>query len=264
MSEETTETTELLAAERRDLILETLRSERKVQATGLASRFGCSQDTIRRDLDLLAAEGLVKRVHGGALPPARGGESFATRRHQHMPAKDSVARAAARMVEDDSVVLLDGGSTCLQVARNLRLDLRATIFVNSPPIAEALSAFENVRVEVLGGRLNPRTMTTTGARTVSLISGIRPDLCLLGTCAIHPDVGITETDPDEQPVKAAMVAAAAETVALATGDKLGAVLPFVVADLDRLSRLVVDLEPDDAALVPYADSGVVIVPGEPR
>jgi DeoR/GlpR family transcriptional regulator of sugar metabolism len=212
---------EMLAAERRDLILETLRHERKVQATMLSARFGCSPDTIRRDLDRLATDGLVHRVHGGALPLAGAASPFAERREQDAPAKDAIARAAAALVADGMVVVLDGGSTCLHVAQHLPPSLRATIFVNAPPIAEALAQHTGVRVEMLGGRVNPHTMTTVGATTVAAISALRPDLCLLGPCALHPEAGITVSDPDEQQVKAAMVAAASQTVALATADKLG-------------------------------------------
>lgn len=251
---------ELLAAERRDLILDALRRERKLQAATLAARFGCSQDTIRRDLDQLAAEGLVKRVHGGALPLGGAETPFAARRAQQSPAKDAVARAAAALIPADAVVLLDGGTTCLNVTRHLPAALRTTIFTTSPPVAEALASHPGVRVEMLGGQLNPRTLTTVGATTVAALSALRPDLCLLGPCGLHPEVGVTVGDPDERAVKAAMIAAAAETVALATSDKLGIVLPYVVAELTQLGRLVVELEPGDPALRPYADHGVVAVP----
>jgi DeoR/GlpR family transcriptional regulator of sugar metabolism len=251
---------ELLAAERRDLILEALRRERKLQAVSLAERFGCSPDTIRRDLDQLAAEGLVKRVHGGALPLGGAVAPFAERRRQQSPAKEAVARAAAALIPDDAVVLLDGGTTCLAVTRHLPAALRATVFTTSPPVAEALAGHPGVRAEMLGGHLSPRTLTTVGPTTVAALATLRPDLCLLGPCGLHPDVGVTVGDPDERAVKAAMIAAAAETVALATADKLGTVLPYVVAELAQVDRLVVELEGEDPALRPYADRGLVVVP----
>src|SRR5919109_2517323 len=129
----------MLTAERRQAILSRLERDGKVVASELVAALGVSEDTVRRDLRELAAAGRVQRVHGGALPPAPPGGSFAQRLHVAPEAKAHLAQAALPLLETANVVLLDGGTTSLELARRLPPDRDCTVLTNSPPVAAALA-----------------------------------------------------------------------------------------------------------------------------
>jgi DeoR/GlpR family transcriptional regulator of sugar metabolism len=101
----------------------------------------------------------------------------------------SIARAAAKLVRPGQVVILDGGTTTLQVARQLPLDLEATVVTNSPPIALALAEHPLIKVVMLGGRLYKKALVNVGAEAIEAVSRIRADLYLSGMCSVHPGVG---------------------------------------------------------------------------
>ena len=131
----------MLSAERKRLILESIGTDGRVVAAELSQRFDVSEDTIRRDLRELAAEGLVHRVHGGALPlplpKAPVVESYAARAEQAPQAKAAIAKAAAALIHPGQVIAIDGGTTPLQVAQQLAPTLRATVITHSLPVHRA-------------------------------------------------------------------------------------------------------------------------------
>ena len=249
----------VMGAERRRLILDLLRAEGKVLAAELAAEFRCSPDTIRRDLDELARRGLLQRVHGGALPPTPADGGFADRRGRDVEAKREIARAAARLAEPGQVILLDGGTTAVEVARHLAPDLRATVVTTSPPIALALADHPTVEVTLVGGRVDKAALVTVGAATVETLRLVRADLCYLGVCAVHPEVGITTTDLEERHVKRAMLDASARVVALAGAEKLGAAGPYVVGPATEVTHLVTERAVPRATLAPYRALGIEVV-----
>src|SRR5262245_41143961 len=167
----------MLTAERRQYILETLQRDGKVLATQLSASLRVSEDTIRRDLRELADAGLLQRVHGGALPRSPASASFTARQHQAPVAKQAIARPAAQLVRDGQVILLDGGTTTLQVAQQLAPELRATVITNSPPIAVALADRPYIEVIVVGGRLYKHSLVTLGAATIEALRAVRADIC---------------------------------------------------------------------------------------
>jgi DeoR/GlpR family transcriptional regulator of sugar metabolism len=247
----------VLTAERRQEILSRLQREGKVVASELVAALGVSEDTVRRDLRELAAGGHVLRVHGGALPPPPTAASFAQRLQVAPEAKAHLAQAALPLLEGVSVLLLDGGTTALELARRLPPDRDCTVLTNAPPVAEALAAHPRIEVVLIGGRLLKDSHVTVGAETVDTLRRVRADACVLGICSLHPELGVTATDHDEAHVKRAMVAASAEVIALATADKLRTAGPWVVAPLADLTHLVTDAGEELTA--DYAAAGVSVV-----
>src|SRR5207302_7928942 len=140
----------MLTAERRRSIMQTLQREGKVHATELSKVLQVSEDTILRDLRELAAAGVLQRFHGGALPRSPVTDSFTERQQQAPEAKAAIAQAAVRLIRQDQVIILDGGTTLLQVAQRLPRDLRATVITHSPPIAVALAEHPLVAGIVMG------------------------------------------------------------------------------------------------------------------
>jgi DeoR/GlpR family transcriptional regulator of sugar metabolism len=247
----------MLTAERRQEILSRLNRDGKVVASQLVAELGVSDDTVRRDLRELAAAGHVQRVHGGALPPAPAAGSFAQRLSIAPEAKAHLAEAALPLLEGASVLLLDGGTTALELARRLPPDRECTVLTNSPPVAEALAVHPHAEVVLLGGRLLKDSLVTVGAETVDALRRVRADACVLGICSLHPELGVTATDHDEAHVKRAMVAASAEVIALATADKLHTASPWIVAPLADVTHLVTDASEELTA--EYAKAGGSVV-----
>jgi DeoR/GlpR family transcriptional regulator of sugar metabolism len=249
----------MLTDERRALILDRLGTQGRVLAADLSEELSVSSDTIRRDLRELDALGLLRRVHGGALPRHGDAAPFAMRARRAPEAKTSIARRAAACVKDGDVVVLDGGTTTLELARALRDDLRASVITTSPPIALALAEHPGLEVTIVGGTLRRDDLVTVGAAAVEAFRVIRADIVFLGVCGLHPEIGVTTEDLEERHVKLAMIEGAAEVVALADHDKLGTALPIVVAPMAAVTRLVTDAEVEERALAPYRALGIDVL-----
>lgn len=253
------ERTLMLTAERQQYILTTLQREGKVVASELSTALDVSEDTIRRDLRKLAEAGLLQRVHGGALPRSPATASYAVRQTQATLAKAAIARAAVQLVQHGQVIILDGGTTTLQVAQHLPADLQATVITNSPPIAMALADHPTVEVIVIGGRLYKTSPATIGALALETVRMTRADLCMLGICSLHPEVGITVPDLEEAYVKRAIIASAGEVVALASAEKLGTAATYTVGPLTELTHLVTEPGVPDELLEPYRNLGITVI-----
>ncbi len=248
----------LLSAERRQAILSALARDGKVLAARLVDELGVSEDTVRRDLRELAAQGLLQRVHGGALPPAPQVGDFAQRRDVHSEAKAALARAAVGILGDARVLFLDGSTTNLELARQLPAEPPRTVLTNSPPVAAALADHPSADVVVIGGRLDKRAQATTGTAAVDFVRSIRADACVIGICALHPEVGLTTDDLEEAQVKRAMAESSADVIALATADKLRTGSPYLVAPVTELTHLVAERSATDDLLDPYRALGVSV------
>ncbi len=229
----------MLTSTRRRLILETLQRDGQVAAKELSQQLDLSEDTIRRDLRELAREGLLQRVHGGALPASPAVANFAGRQTVSTESKTVLGRAAAQMIQSGQVVILDGGTTTLQTARHLPQGLRATIVTHSPTIAIELVDHPNVEVILLGGRLFKHSVVAVGAATIEAIARIRADLYFMGVTGIHPKAGLSTGDLEEAHVKRALSASSAETIVLASPEKLNAASAFVIAPITGVSEIVV-------------------------
>ncbi len=248
----------MLTSQRRQWILDRLRANGQVIASDVSHELGVSEDTIRRDLRELAQEGLLQRVHGGALPASPAIVNFAGRQNLATGGKAAIGRAAARMVQSGQVVILDGGTTAAQVARHLAPDLRATVVTHSPTIAVELVAHPTVEVLLLGGRLFKHSVVAVGAATVEAISRIRADIYFMGVTGVHPDAGLSTGDLEEAYIKRALSASAAETVVLASAEKLNAASSYVIAPLSDISGLIVERSTPAAIIAAFERPGLVI------
>jgi len=157
------------------------------------------------------------------------------------------------------VIIFDGGTTPLQVAQHLPRDLRATVITHSPPIALALAEYPEIEVITIGGRLDKHQLVGYGAATIEAYRNIRADLCFLGVGGLHPDIGISTLNLEESYVKRAMIASAAEVVALASGEKLGTAVPYIAGALTDLTHLVTERSVPDEVLAPYRAQGITVI-----
>jgi DeoR/GlpR family transcriptional regulator of sugar metabolism len=249
----------MLGPQRRSVILERLRHDGQVIAKALSEEMGLSEDTIRRDLRELAAEGLLQRVHGGALPASPAVAPIARRREVEPEGKDAIARAAAAMVRRGQVVFIDGGTTAVKLARALPRDLPATVVTHSPEIAVALADHDAITVEIVGGRLFRHSMVAVGVAAAEAVSRYRPDVYFMGVTGVHPDAGLTTGDAEEAAMKRAISRAAGETVVLASREKVGAASPFLVVPATEASSLVVERGTEEAVLTRFRSLGVPVI-----
>lgn len=239
-------------------MLAALERDGKLVAARLVDELGVSEDTVRRDLRELAARGLVQRVHGGALPPAPQPGSFDHRRETCTGEKAAIARAVVSLIADARVVMLDGSTTNLEVARLLPPGRSGTVLTNSPPIAAVLAGHPELEVVVIGGRLDARAQVTVGASAVDMIRTVRADACVLGVCALHPEVGLTTDDLAEAEVKRAMATGSGEVIAPATSDKLRAASAYLVAPVEGVGHIVTEPGAPDDLLDPFRALGISV------
>ncbi|HLK64400.1 MAG TPA: DeoR/GlpR family DNA-binding transcription regulator [Bryobacteraceae bacterium] len=251
--------TNLMKEERQALLLATLQREGKVLASEWSERLRVSEDTIRRDLRELARQQKLQRVHGGALPRSTTVASYTERQRQAPAEKSAIGAAAAKLVAEGQLIFVDGGTTTLQLARHLPLELRATVVTNSPAAAVALANHSNVEIILLGGRFSKPAQVTIGAAAVEELRRFHADLCFLGVCSLHPEVGLSIGDFEEAQIKRAMIANSAEVAGLVLADKLGTALPYVVAPARALTYLITDASASDASLVCYREAGVTVI-----
>jgi DeoR/GlpR family transcriptional regulator of sugar metabolism len=248
----------MLKEERHQAIMECLELKRKVVVTDLMTRFHVSEDTIRRDLDELASLGRLQRVHGGALPRALF-SPFEERVQVASTTKRALAEAAAHFIQDGHVIVMDSGSSVLAVASSLPMNLRATIVTNSLPVASALVHHPQIEVLVLGGQLKKDTQAMVGIPVIEALQQVRADLCVLGVCSLHPEIGISMLDREEAHVKRTMIQRAAEVVTVADATKLGTAAPFVVGPINALTYLVTDRSIEPGKLEPYQAQGIAVI-----
>lgn len=248
----------MLTAQRKKLILSRLLADGQIVAKDLAIELGLSEDTLRRDLRELAAAGKLQRVHGGALPlaPAEGG--LAVRSQLSTKEKAALGRAGAALIRTGQMVILDGGTTALQVARQLDPHLRATIVTHSPPVAVALAEHRHVEVLMLGGRLFRHSMVNVGAMLIDAAARLRADLYLMGVTGVHPQAGLSTGDAEEAAVKRALHERAADTVVLASSEKLMAASAYVIAPLSQLSAVVVPAKTAERTMRQLRSAGVTV------
>ncbi|MBD0417411.1 DeoR/GlpR family DNA-binding transcription regulator [Oryzicola mucosus] len=249
----------MLTTERKALILDTLGREGRVIAKEFSDKLNLSEDTIRRDLRELAGEGLLQRVHGGALPASKALADLAMRGKVSVNDKSAIAKAAAAMVKKGHIVFLDGGTTAVAVARALPLDLRATVATHSPDVAVALLDHPSVEVELIGGRIYKHSNVAVGAVAMEGIAKIKADIYFIGVTGIHPDHGLTTGDREEAAIKRSISRQSAETIVLGSGEKLGAVSAYHVIDLDQVDGMIIEKSCRSDAIGSIKERGISVV-----
>jgi DeoR/GlpR family transcriptional regulator of sugar metabolism len=249
----------MLTSQRKQHILNILQRDGQIVAKTLSQELGLSEDTIRRDLRELAQEGLLQRVHGGALPASPAVANFAGREEILVEAKIAIGRTAAGLVKNGQVVMLDGGTTSVQVARHIPRNLQVTIVTHSARIALEFLDHPGIEVILIGGRLFKHSIVSVGAAAIEAIGHIRADVYFMGVTGIHPEAGLSTGDLEEAYVKNALCKQAAETIVLASQEKMGAASQYVITSLSEVSGLIVEQDVPDEVLMPYVQLGLTVI-----
>lgn len=244
--------------ERRIFILKALAKAGRLSTADLSAHFNISEDSARRDLRELAAEGLIQRVHGAALPVSPATMPFATRYKTATTTKDRLAKKAASLILPNQLVLFDGGTTNLAIAKHIPATLSFTAITNSPMIALALNDHPHARTIIIGGTFDKHSQMTLGANVLQTVQQINADICLFGIHGIDYKAGLTTADYDEAAIKTAMIDAATETIAVATADKMGTAASHKIGPTSKLNRLITEAAENTAQLDIIAKMGTKI------
>ena len=248
----------MLKQERHAFILQQLNVHNRVMSNDLWQRLGVSEDTIRRDLQELAEEGQLIKVHGGAL--STGFHFTLSQNEVYFEAeKRIIAQKAVDLISDGMFVLLSGGTTIRELVKVLPADLRATFVTPSIPIALQLTDHPNCELIFVGNRINKSSQMAVGAEVIKQLGSLRADLCFLGTNAIDATAGITESAWEILEVKREMLRVSDHAVSMAISEKLNTAQPLKVCPPEMVHTLVTELDPAHPKLEPYRSKGMRVL-----
>ena len=244
-------------------ILDTLRREKRARIVGLAEQLGVSDETVRRHLRDLVAQGLVRREHGFAVWTGPSEEPpFDQRMRLHAEAKRAIARLALELVEDGRTVMIDTGSTTAYVAEALAARRELTVITNGIEIARSLVGRNGHRVYLAGGELKAELAAAVGLEALSFIGQFRADVAILSIGAVDIDHGLMNFALDEARIARAMMERAAKTVLAADRSKFGRRAVVRVGGLEEIDVLLTDRAPPEAFAKALATAGVEVRTGE--
>lgn len=248
----------MLKKERQAYIIQQINIHNKVLSSDLGNQLNVSEDTIRRDLQELAEEAKLIKVHGGALANSFH-FTIESKNVYNLSAKQIIAQKAIEMIKDGMLIVISGGTTMRELVKLLPPQLNATFVTANVPIALELLDHPNVEVIFLGNKLLKSAQMAVGAEVVQRLSQIRADLCLLGTNSIDLVYGITDLEWEIIEVKKAMIACSKKVVSLAISEKLNTVQHLQVCTLDKIDVLITELSSEDEQLISYQVPGIQVL-----
>ena len=241
----------MLKEERHKIILKEINLHNKVLSTDLKDQLVVSEDTIRRDLNELDELGLILKVHGGAMsrtfhyPFNKQDQVYA------LDAKQVIADKAISLFKDDMMILVEGGTTIMEIAKRIPNDLRATFLTVSPVIALTLAEHENIEVITIGGKLAKNANIHTGASVINELSNVKTDLCIIGTNGISIQGGLTDSDWEIVHVMKAMIRAAKKTAVVTIAEKFETIQKIKIADIEAIDYIITELSPESPVFLSY-------------
>ena len=245
------------ADQRKNHILDRLLSDGRVDATEVAQSLGVTGETIRKDLIALERQGILRRVHGGAVPvQSLAFEPGVETRTEFSTEKARIAQAALAHLPAEGSVLIDAGSTTAKLVEMFPGDRELTVYTNTVPLAISLLTRPRLTVFTLGGRLRNKTFAEVGDWAVRALAEINVDVAFLGTNGISMTRGLTTPDPAEATVKRLMLDCAAKRVLLADHSKFGVVKGTKHGDLDDIDVLITDAGLTDDQYIQLRTAGI--------
>ncbi len=249
--------------ERQQAIAAQVITQGRASVTELAQAYDVTTETVRRDLAVLDRTGVLRRVHGGAVPIRALHliePSVEAREATRAAHKQAIARAAAEFCpQSGATVLIDAGTTTARLAALLPADRELLVVTNSVPIAARLAGLGSVSLQMLGGRVRGLTQATVGDQALATLTALRVDVAFLGANGITVRHGLSTPDPDEAAVKRAMVACANFVVVVADSSKIGQEEFISFAPIQALDVLVTDTEISPADRAELTGEGLEIV-----
>ncbi len=248
----------MLKKERQLLIMKQINLHNRALSSDLGIMLNVSEDTIRRDLNELSANGKLVKVHGGAISKSYHFQHTDTETYA-IQEKTRIAQKAATLIRNHMYIIIGGGTTVSALIRQIPTDIQATFFTVSLITALQLCKHTKANVIFLGGTIAKNSQISTGGEVISKLSEIHADLCILGTNGIHPEKGITDSDLEAVQVKKAMIKAARETAFMTISEKLDSVERLKVCNIDETDYLITELTPDHPMLKAYQKDSLKVI-----
>jgi DeoR family transcriptional regulator, fructose operon transcriptional repressor len=252
----------VLPAERHQQITSAVRNGRVVSTEELALSLQVSVETIRRDLVILENRGVLRRVHGGAASTSvvRNEEpSFLERSALGSEAKAVIGRTAAALLRPGQTVVIDVGTTALEVARAIPSDFRGLVATCSLLAAAELAGRPHLEVLVSGGRLRPGDLACSNAQTIEFFTNLRPDVAFLGSGGVDVTDGLTDFHVDEVATRRVIIERATRSYVLAEASKIGRTAPHRVCGLSALAGVITDQEPPERFRAALDEVGAAVL-----
>ena len=248
----------LMAAERQKEIEKRIRKNGRVLASDLAQEFKTSEDTIRRALRDLAAQGLCTRVYGGALAVSPASGTAQQRRKEAGDRKLALGKKLVSMVRPGQLLFIDAGSTNLAAARSLPEGIGVTVATHDPVIASVLTGRTDITLITVGGQVNPLVGAAVDGQALRVILDMRPDLLFLGLCALDADNGIAAFHNEDAQMKRSLIEQSGSVAIAVLNEKLSASAPFHVGSVDAIGDLVVEADAPRPLISTFKSRGVRI------
>lgn len=249
----------MLKKERQTFIIHQVNLHNKVLSSTLSAEMNVSEDTIRRDLQELADEGRLIKVHGGALSCSFQNMLPAGEEVYSIESKRIIAQKVVRLIQDGMFVLTSGGTTIIEMAKHLPHGLKATFISGSVPAVFEYMKHPGLDVIMIGDRLSKSSRITVGSEAVRQINQFRADLCILGINALDAEAGITDNDIEVVQIKRAMIEAAKKVVCVTIKEKLNTVQPIQICTPKCIDILVTEEDPESDIFKPFKEAGIRIL-----
>ncbi|MBN9298793.1 MAG: DeoR/GlpR transcriptional regulator [Filimonas sp.] len=247
----------MLKEERLDFIINQLKSSQSVKLAELSEALQVSEDTVRRDIELLAKNGLLTKVRGGAIPHSPNSHNFKERINVSEADKLIIANKALSLIRPGDTIMLDGGTTTYTLAG--LLDMPLTVITNNVPAAALLAGRKDMEVVLTGGRILPDCQATAGSEAVRMLQQVHVDMCFIGICSLHHEIGVSSVNYLESDMKRAMIGAADRIVAVTMHDKIGTAEPYKVCPINALHTIVTEIDAADQMFKPYKERGIQVL-----
>ncbi len=247
--------------ERQNQIVQLLVRNRRISVVEICESFEVSEATARRDLETLASQGKLQRVHGGAIPVAHAPPEspMLMRREQQAECKQRIGRAAAELVHDGDTLVLGSGSTVLQVAQHLRDRRGLTVITNSLPVLNLMVEIPDITLVSIGGMLFPTELSFIGHIAEQSLEEVRADKAIIGIRAINLEQGLTGEYLPEAQTDRAMLHAAQETIIVADHTKFGRVSAALLVPIESVRTIITDRETPKEFIAGLQERGVRII-----
>lgn len=230
----------MLKEERQEYILNRINTDNRIYITTLSTELGVSDDTLRRDLAELDKKGLLTKVHGGAIAKSGISIQFTERLNTLTLIKQQMASKLVPLFREGDIILMDAGTSNLEVVRQIPKDMSLTIYTNCFPIANELFNYPKIDLIFLGGKVFSSSQVTVGISVYQMLQTIRPDWAIIGISDIHPHEGLTTSDREEAIIKRTMIEQGIKRVVIADGNKLDTARNFHVASLREIDYIVTE------------------------
>jgi DeoR/GlpR family transcriptional regulator of sugar metabolism len=237
--------------ERQKIIMREINLHNKVLSTDLSTLLQVSDDTVRRDLKELVEGGKILKVHGGAVSKSFVAPFNTQHEVYALAAKQQIALKTLKLLRNDMVILTEGGTTILELAKMIPDNLRATFFTISPQVAITLSEHSNLNVITIGGKLTKNANLHVGASVINQLAELQVDLCLLGANAFSVAEGLTDLDWEVVQVKKAIIRSAKHVALLVIGEKLNTAQRLRICPVNQIGYLITELPAESPLLASY-------------